>query len=71
MFTLFESAIQSLSTCVEITYCARSFHLQGPIDHIIDDFLHTLSLLGVVAIIHDAGVEVSITNVSENAGEKI
>lgn len=46
-----------------------SFHLKGSIDHVVNDFLDPFSLCWVMAVVHNAGVEVSIANVSKNTGK--
>jgi len=49
---------------------AGAVHLQRPLDHVLDTRLDLFSLLFVPSVVHDALVEVTVTNVSENAGEK-
>ena len=55
---------------IEISYRAGTFHIQGTIYHVIDHLLNTFLLFRVMAIVHDARVEVAVTNMTENTGEK-
>lgn len=55
---------------IEISYRAGTFHIQGTIYHVIDHLLNTFLLFRVMAIVHDARVEVAVANVAENTGKK-
>lgn len=50
--------------------CACAFHLQSTINHILDAFFYGCSFFGILAVVHDAFVEVSVPNVSEDASEQ-
>ena len=53
-----------------MTYRARALHFQPTIDHVVHHFLDPCSLGRIGAVIHNACMEVSITDVAKDTGEK-
>lgn len=51
------------------TYRAGSVHLERSVNHIIYDLLNPLPFCRITAVVHDAGMEVPVSNVTENAGK--
>lgn len=50
-------------------YGAGTLHVKSTINHVINYFFDFLPFAGLVSVIHDAGMEVAVANVSENTGE--
>jgi hypothetical protein len=52
-------------------YSAGSFHLESALDHIVYDGFNSFPLLRILAIVHDAGVEIAVSNVPQKTGENV
>jgi len=50
-------------------YSACALHVKGFVDHIVNAFLNSRSLLDIVFVIHDTLMEVAITNVTQDTGK--
>lgn len=59
------------SECSQKSYRAGTLHLQGTINHVIDNLFHSFRFFFVLTVEHDTGMEVSITNVSEDSSKQI
>ena len=62
--------IPYILTANACSYRARTFHLKRTIDHIVDDLFYPGSLLWILAVVHNTGMEVAVTDVTQDTGKE-